>query len=386
MLEKILKQCYDEESPAVEKKSAEDIKTAVLSRIEEDRPMKKNINKKAVIIPAIAAAVICSMTVVAGANGWSLKTAISGLFNEDKNDGSAFYGYDINGVGSKKIDQSFERDGYKINMVGVVADKHTSFLLYDLIIDEGHVFKNDLIEHTYSVEDSACLTVWDTYESYSKLIDDHLEKNRLPNGNYDFEEFNVTQLVTNNMDIVLEQDGNVYHCAHRYDIKPLSLDGNELSFDLNGISLVPVNDKIFVETNVRDTVTIKYDFVNDSEDILIDINKAFTFEDETYTLNTVELTPLSVYLRISQPKEVIESEDMDKFADNSIKIRDDVMLRLKDGSITDSEVLFWDKHTGGNATNQNGVIFSNIHLMWKHPVNIDDIESITIGDTTFPLD
>lgn len=348
--------------------------------------MKRRINKKAVLISAIAFAVVGSTTaVVAGANGWNLKTAISGLFAEEKNDGSAFFGYDINGIGSKKLDQTFERDGYTIDLLGVVADKHTSFLLYDLIIDEGHVFKNDVIEHTYSTEDTACLTVWENSESYFKLIDDHLEKNRLPNGNYDFEEFDVTQLDTNNMDIVLEQDGNVYHCAHRYDIKPLSLEDNELAFDLNGLS-ISFDNSIFVETNTCDTVTIDFDFINDDEDVVVEFNQPFTFEDETYTLNTVELTPLSVYLRISQSKEVIESGDMYEFADNSIKIRDDVTLRLKDGSITDAEVLFGDKYEGGNSTNDNGVMFSNIHLMWKHPVNVDDIESITIGDTTFTLD
>ncbi|MDE6731942.1 MAG: hypothetical protein K2J77_03610 [Oscillospiraceae bacterium] len=383
MLEDILKKCYCEENNS--DKNSESIKTAVLSRIEEGKPMKRRINKKTLLIPAIAAAVILATTCVAGANGWNLKTAISGLFNEDKNDGSAFFGYNINGIGSKKLDQTFERDGYKINMVGVVADKHTSFLLYDLIIDEDHVFKNDVIEHTYSTEDTAILTVWDNSKSYFKLIDDHLDNNRLPNGNYDFEEFDVTQLDTNNMDIVLEQDGNVYHCAHRYDIKPLSLDGKELAFDLNGLS-ISFGNNIFVETNVCDTVTIDFDFINDDENVVVEFNQPFTFEDETYTLNTVELTPFSVYLRISQSKEVIESEDMDEFADNSIKIRDDVTLRLKDGLITDGEVLFWDKHTGGNATNENGAMFSNIHLMWKHPVNVDDIEAITIGDTTFTLD
>lgn len=365
-------------------KSDEELLQAVLSE-KEDNVEKKKRSKKAVIIPAIAAAVICVTTVgVSAANNWDLPTAIKSLFKTSEGKGEIKY--DVDGIGSKKLDERFERDGYTIDLLWVVADKHTSFLLYDLIIDEDHVFKNDVTEHVYSTDDTVCLTVWQNSQNYLKMIEDHLDSNRLPNGAYDFEEFDITQLNTNDMDMVLEQEGNIYHCAHRYDIKPLSLDGNELAFDLNGLNITPVNDNIFVETDVCDIVTIKYDFVNDSEDDLIDINEPFTFEDETYTLNTIELTPLSVYLRISQSKEEISSEDMYEFADNSIKIRDDVTLRLKDGSITDGEVLFGDEYEGGNSFNENGVMFSNIHLMWKRPVNVDDIESITIGDTTFDLD
>lgn len=53
MLEELLKKCYDEEQTA--EKSTENIKTAVLSRIEEDKKMKHFSIKPFIIAAAIAA-------------------------------------------------------------------------------------------------------------------------------------------------------------------------------------------------------------------------------------------------------------------------------------------------------------------------------------------
>lgn len=372
-------------------KSDEELLRAVFEG-KAEMSVKRKRKRRAVLIPAIAAAALCATTVgVSAANNWDLRAAIKSLFKTSEKNGESGLQlkYDIDGIGSKKLDGQFERDGYKIDLVGVVAEKHTSFLLYDLTIEEGHVFKNEITEHTYSTEDKAWLAVWENAESYSKLLYDYLFNNRLPNGLYDFEKFNVMH-PGNNTDILLEQEGNVYHCAHRYDIKPLSLDGNELSFDLNGLYLVINNDGRFFEMGVCDTVTINFDFIKDSEDVLIEVNKPFTFDGETYMLDKVELTPLSVYLRI-----YIKSEDTGEYADNSIqinnygdnirKIHDNVKLQFKDGSITDGEVLFRNKSVSCGVEYGNGVYSSNLHLMWKYPVNVADIESVTIGDTTFTL-
>ncbi len=53
MLEELLKKCFDEETTA--DKSAENIKTAVLSRIEEEKPMKHFTIKPLLIAAAITA-------------------------------------------------------------------------------------------------------------------------------------------------------------------------------------------------------------------------------------------------------------------------------------------------------------------------------------------
>lgn len=388
MLEKLLKKCYcDDSEENLADKSSESIKTAVLSRIEpieEKKPMKRKWGKKAVLISAIAFALVGSATaVVAGANGWNLKTAISGLFGEDKNDGSAFFGYDINGIGSKKLDRSFERDGYTVNMVGVVADKYTSYLLYDIVVEDGYVFETeDAVKkytHTYSVDDEVEIRLRLPPESFDSIYERYWEENK----NGSLEQMNGSNSI-GGVTTLISQDGNVYHYATRHDVKPLSFENEDITFEMCGLIINSREYDPFCK--ISDPFTVTFDFVNESEDVLIDVNEPFTFEGETYALDAVELTPLSVYLRISQPKEEISSEDMREFCEKSAKIRDSVKLQFKDGSITNAEVLFWDKSRGGNASNHdNGVILSHIHLMWKHPVNVDDVEAITIGDTTFTL-
>lgn len=379
MLEDILKKCYCEENNS--DINSESIKTAVLSRIEEGKPMKRKINKKAILIPAIAAAVACVTTVgVSAANGWSLTSAIRGLFDEDKNDDSAFYGYDINGIGSKELDQTFERDGYTINMVGVVADEYTAYLIYDIVVEEGHIFQEEDLagnsfSHVYSTADPVELDIELGPDSLEPMI----KKVAANEGEVNFDQLNASN---GGQNISISQEGNVYHCASRFDIKPLSLENEELTFNLWGLSVGAISFDGYDPDRETETLAVKFDFINnDGAERLIEVNRQFEFDGEAYTLESVELTKLSVYLRITKvPNEDLDSDSIDE--GEYCGIRDNVKLGLKDGSTTDSETLLTNEricYVGGDDGEMA------MHLMWKRPVNVADIESITIGDTTFAL-
>lgn len=80
MLEKILKQCYDEENPAVENKSAENIKTAVLSRIEEEKPMKHFKIKPLIIAAVITATGALSLVTANAATDGAVMEGIKKTF------------------------------------------------------------------------------------------------------------------------------------------------------------------------------------------------------------------------------------------------------------------------------------------------------------------
>lgn len=380
MLEDILKKCYCEENNS--DKNSESIKTAVLSRIKEEKPVKRKINKKAILIPAIAAAVACVTTAgVSAANGWSLSSAISGLFDEDKNDDSAFFGYDINGIGSKELDQTFERDGYTINMVGVVADEYTAYLIYDIVVEEGHIFQEEDLagnsfSHVYSIADPVELDIELEPDSLEPII----KKVAADEGEVNFDQLNASN---GGQNISISQEGNVYHCASRFDIKPLSLENEELTFNLWGLSVDAISFDGYDPNRETETLAVKFDFINnDGAERLIEVNRQFEFDGEAYTLESVELTKLSVYLRITKvPNEDLDFDSIDE--GEYCGIRDDVKLGLKGGSTTDSETILTNEHisyVGGD----NGEMV--MHLMWKRPVNVADIESITIGDTTFTLD
>lgn len=79
MLEELLKKCYDEEQTA--EKSTENIKTAVLSRIEEDKQMKHFSIKPLIIAAAIAAAGAVSVVTANAATDGAVIDNIVRTFN-----------------------------------------------------------------------------------------------------------------------------------------------------------------------------------------------------------------------------------------------------------------------------------------------------------------
>lgn len=79
MLEELLKKCFDEESTA--DKSAENIKTAVLSRIEEDKPMKHFNIKPLLIAAAITATGAMSLVTANAATDGAVMDGIVKTFS-----------------------------------------------------------------------------------------------------------------------------------------------------------------------------------------------------------------------------------------------------------------------------------------------------------------
>lgn len=78
MLEELLKKCYDEETTS--DKSAEDIKTAVLSRIEEEKPMKHFKIKPLIIAAAITATGALSLVTANAATDGAVMDGIKRTF------------------------------------------------------------------------------------------------------------------------------------------------------------------------------------------------------------------------------------------------------------------------------------------------------------------
>lgn len=351
---------------------------------------KKLFGKNAIIIPAAAAAVLLCTTVgVSAAVNWDLLSAIRSLFNKpESTNGFTFKDYDLDSIGSEELAERYERDGYTIQMLGVAADKHTSFLLYDIILDEGYTFKNDLGEYTYSNGDEAFVTIWSTYESYDMLVSEYVEDHLRSD---DVNDFDITKFSENESPDILGQEGNVIHCAQRYDVKPLSLKDKEITFDIRGIHLESSDGiRCFEEADgIPDKLTIKYDFINESSELSLENSVAFSFGEKMYSINSAELTPLSLYLRVEWGKGRINADgNEDGVKDYMVDyddVRETVKVRFKDGSVTDSGMLCWNKYDGGNLSETNGSIYSDYHFMWKYPVDIYDIDAIIIGDGEFKI-
>lgn len=79
MLEELLKKCFDEETDA--EKSAENIKTAVLSRIEEEKPMKHFSIKPLLIAAAVTATAAVSVVTANAATDGAVMDGIAKTFS-----------------------------------------------------------------------------------------------------------------------------------------------------------------------------------------------------------------------------------------------------------------------------------------------------------------
>lgn len=79
MLEELLKKCYGEEKSA--DKSAENIKTAVLSRIEEEKPMKHFTIKPLIIAAVITATSATSLITANAASNGAVMDGIAKTFS-----------------------------------------------------------------------------------------------------------------------------------------------------------------------------------------------------------------------------------------------------------------------------------------------------------------
>lgn len=363
-------------------KSDSELLRAVLDR-KAERPMRKKLNKKAILMPAAALGVLCVTTVgVSAAVNWDLPSAINSLFTKKLPESTGnrafeFNDYDIGSIGSKKLDDRFVRDGYTIQFIGVVADKHTSFLLYDVIVDEGHVFKNEDSEYTLTDTDTASVLIWSPYENQEMFIDDMLAN----------QQRDITKFSETNLPRVMSREGNIFHCADRYDVTGVSLENKRLTFDIRDIQLRKADGSYaFQETNnVLDKLTIDYDFINESSELLLE-NEPFNMNGETYSLLTADLTSLSLDLRVEWETGYSLDGISERLMKRYNEFRENaVRVRFKDGSLTDNGALSWNKYDGENVYEVSGSIYSDFHFMWNYPVNISDIDALIIGDTEIKI-
>lgn len=360
-------------------KSDSELLRAVLDR-KAEKTMRKKFNKKALLIPAIALGALCITTVgVSAAVNWDLPSAIGTLFQkpaESVEGGMSFSDFAFNNLGSRELTERFERDGYTVQMVGVVADEYTSFMLYDIILEDEDAFKNEQGEFVFNDDDEPFLAIWEDFfnHDYEPLIGRYFQRRA----------YGVGDLHTDSTAVYLGRDGNVFHCACRYDVMPMSLKGEKLIFEVLGLHMGKFDDDVS-----SDKFTINYDFVNDSEFFSVDGNAPFTFDGEAYFIDRAEITPFSLDLQIVWEKEKENEQSTEdilhELCKYSEKIRKAVKVKFKNGSMSDNEILYWDKHMGVPAMAQGGVFSAEMHLMWKYPVDINDIEAIIIGDGEFKI-
>lgn len=376
---------------------------------------KKKIGRKAVIIPAVAAAVLlCTTAGVSAAYAWDIPAALGSFFNKSPktNDGESnfeFNDFDFEEFGGKVLDQRIVRDGYTVQMKGVVADNHTALIFYDVILEEGHIFtttyenNNKTVDYTYTAGDEIYVTIWHDNDNYFDQVDYYYEQSRKPDGTFD-ENIDATKIYSDCSSTMLGADGNIIHCALRHDLKTLPLKNKEIVYNIWGLhagSYFEDFTQEIVDGNAKDNVTIDFDFVKENDEMTLEGNAPFSLDSGEYgAITYVNMTSLSLDIDVKWEKgpRIIPNKD---FGDDLEKIREhgkmamdemnkaypEVKVRFKDGAVADSGILSWDENSAGGAPDENNerLVKQNLRLQWKYPVKTADIDAIIIGDGEFKI-
>ena len=123
MLEELLKKCFDEE--AIAEKSTENIKTAVLSRIEEEKPMKhftiKPLLIAAVITATGALSLVTANAATDGAVADSIVKTINFIVNGKNVEGTVTEYTTDDGVNATQIEFELPEDAASENF-GIIVE------------------------------------------------------------------------------------------------------------------------------------------------------------------------------------------------------------------------------------------------------------------------
>lgn len=157
MLEELLKKCFDEETSA--DKSAENIKTAVLSRIEEEKPMKHFTIKPLLIAAVITATGAVTLATANAATDGAVMDQITKTFSFIWN-GEEITGtiteYNVGGDGeAKRIEVELPEGVIGDNMAIYIGEDGEAGIIADDDINYAQVLGEDVdimsFDKTYDV-------------------------------------------------------------------------------------------------------------------------------------------------------------------------------------------------------------------------------------------
>ena len=142
MMENQYKRLFDSITPI---KSDEELLMAVLDRKAEKMSSKKKFSKKAILIPAAAAALLGTTAIgVSAAYQWNLPAAFEDLFRnrfEEYNSTSDAkiknVMFDFSVIG-KELDLTYNFNNFDVVIKGIAADEHSAYLLYDVVFAEDY--------------------------------------------------------------------------------------------------------------------------------------------------------------------------------------------------------------------------------------------------------
>lgn len=335
----------------------------ILGKAEKMKKKNKISIKKPIIAAFAAVFTLAAATVTVGAaTGWDFNGGFDAVFKnrtEQYATENQVYesGFDFARYG-KELDLHYTFDDYTLNIYGVIADKSTAYIMYDVVFDEDFDYKE---KEKYTQWDMTAIL--ETADSAMHTNDGHLIA-------VDGNRFTFYQMATSG------KEG-------------INLSGNTLVLNLyrleRGIEQSVECDELYSESQSVDcglTVEIPVDFpLYDSKiytvpeekrrTYLIDhINgKEFNVEAK---LETIEISPLSCEFSFLTD---IAERGLEK---GDCYTLDDFHFTYKDGK----EVIFANNSYMIDV-DETGRQRYHIHL--NQPIEPDKINSVTVGGTTIAI-
>lgn len=376
------KELFDKLAPI---RSDEELLRAVLDRKAETMKNGKHFMKKAIIIPAAAAALLCTTVGVSAAYEWNIPAAIADIFgrNSDKiPDGVSFKDFNFTTVGGRELNDVFKFDGYEVQINGVAADPHSMLLFYDVAFD------NETSEETiekfkaiYAIADLQLFVDYNRNLSAAGTADDPAFSKE-----YSWKHIDMAHQQRN---LYLGSEGNVAHYCFKYTVTGASLAGRSVALEVGDMSVLNSDGA------ERADYTLDLGFVDDDDclDIYKD-NEINLSSGVKGNVSHIQLTPFSVCFRVDWGEQAVEYPDengnVSAGALDVNTIYNEFKIKLKDGTIMDAKAFrpFEDgaDRSYTKESSDSGEVYAQDPIFeWLYPVNVSEVEALVIGNTTISL-
>lgn len=346
------------------RRSDEELLRAVLDRKAENMSEKKRFSKKAIIIPAVAAALVLGTSVgVSAAYEWNMQRElrqtiekqVNDIYNVTDEEKRKLWDIDLSAIASKPLDIKKKVDIGTVHIKGIAAEEYTSYLIYDVIFNE---------DYDYSLgEDEVWITDMnvDAGKMYSRRDPGELGG------------------VGGSTNKFLGMEGNVAHFCSIYNFLGISLAGKTQPYTFGAIYKIP-DDQHYVSRDKADychyvgetffDVDIDFDVTSNTKVFPTDINiYSETSKELACHICEVKVSPFCLYIKTDTKH---DPYSYDEFY-NSRKV-------LIEVETTSEEML----NMSFNAASY-GSSHSEYMLDFRVPVNVDKIKAITIADTVITV-
>lgn len=349
---------------------------------------KKKFGRKAIIIPAVAAAVlICTTVGVSAAYEWNLSAALSDIFSksaEKSPDDVTFKDFNFQMIGGKELNDVLKFDGYEVRFKGVSADPHNMILFYDVVMDDLDLKNADKEEIGISAFVKSDIDFYNYYRFQQgaagtsdnlAMISSEESGKKIKGG-------------INERNVFLGSEGNVAHFYLKVLFKGYTCTGKNITINMgNSFDALKEYD-------------INFDFFDDSGSLDYMTETAITLSNgETGNITHVQVTPLSVCFRVSWGNTPVDWENNGESTDPSAlsaeQVYNEFSIKLKDGTVMKANSFLSHEDGADRAFRthkhryEDGseiVEYSQEPAFeWLYPVSVSDIEALIIGTTTVPI-